>query len=238
MLFTRILLSSNGRLIDWLDALVHWFTSVRMIDLFIDLIRLSPISLAAQWIGWLIDCSIDRVIDWLIDWLIERIRETILYRSLCYHSSRPLFTINEVFWRSRVSFFFRVSVSGLSDCNEEPAEMDTFEPHDSLISGTCTVRLLFYGPSWQKAINKTCVLFQACRSFAKASNGLVTYGDDGDLWYLTLQYPHNPEVFTFLRQACVRSLSSEVRSMGFIALRIISVESDRKSNETSEFNFY
>ncbi|OWA51928.1 Folliculin [Hypsibius exemplaris] len=83
----------------------------------------------------------------------------------------------------------RVSVSGLSDCSEEPAEVDTFEHHDTaLTSGTCS----------------------ACRSFMRPNSGLVTYGDDGDLWYLTLQYPHSPEVFTFLRQACVRSLSSEV----------------------------
>ncbi|XP_055356920.1 folliculin-like [Paramacrobiotus metropolitanus] len=76
----------------------------------------------------------------------------------------------------------------VSESESELTESDTFEAHDSFGTNTCA----------------------ACRSFAKPNQGCMTADKDGDVWYLTLQYPYNPEVFTFLRQACVRSLSSEI----------------------------
>lgn len=53
-------------------------------------------------------------------------------------------------------------------------------------------------------------LCQACRSFSEDDQGFVSYDRTTGVRYATMQHPNNPDVFRLVRQACVRSLSSEV----------------------------
>ena len=50
-------------------------------------------------------------------------------------------------------------------------------------------------------------LAQGCKS---VKTGYVSHDEDAHLSYISTQQPHIPQIFTRMRQACIRSLSCEV----------------------------
>ena len=54
------------------------------------------------------------------------------------------------------------------------------------------------------------ILLQACRSIAPGQSGFISNDHDAKVSYVSNQFPDHPEVFSMMRQACVRSLSCEV----------------------------
>jgi len=51
---------------------------------------------------------------------------------------------------------------------------------------------------------------QACRSLADGSSGYVIHDHQTGAKYIGTQHPRNPDIYSLVRQACVRSLSCEV----------------------------
>lgn len=58
-----------------------------------------------------------------------------------------------------------------------------------------------------KFICSCLYLIQGCRSLR---TGFVTHDEEAKVSYVSTQQPYNPEIFTRIRQACIRSLSCEV----------------------------
>ena len=65
-------------------------------------------------------------------------------------------------------------------------------------------------PSTSKENVKKTDLCEACRSLSKDENGFVSFDKQAGVRYTSMQHPNNSETFRLVRQACVRSLSSEV----------------------------
>ncbi|RUS79816.1 hypothetical protein EGW08_012415 [Elysia chlorotica] len=59
-------------------------------------------------------------------------------------------------------------------------------------------------PSFSSSAKDRC---DGCKS---VQMGFVSHDDEAKVSYVSTQQPYNPEVFTRIRQACIRSLSSEV----------------------------
>lgn len=53
-------------------------------------------------------------------------------------------------------------------------------------------------------------LCEACRSFQPGQPNFISHDHDAHISYISTQYPRHPQVFTVVRQACIRSLSCEV----------------------------
>ncbi|XP_072045246.1 LOW QUALITY PROTEIN: folliculin-like [Amphiura filiformis] len=53
-------------------------------------------------------------------------------------------------------------------------------------------------------------LCEACRSFQPGQPSFISHDHDAQICYISTQYPRHPQVFTVVRQACIRSLSCEV----------------------------
>nr|XP_039270428.1 folliculin-like [Styela clava] len=63
--------------------------------------------------------------------------------------------------------------------------------------------------SRQNSVNKSS-LCQACRSLPDGHKGFISYDGKTEEVFVSSQHPQNPNVFGKVRQACVRSVSSEV----------------------------
>ncbi|XP_025081597.1 folliculin-like isoform X2 [Pomacea canaliculata] len=50
----------------------------------------------------------------------------------------------------------------------------------------------------------------ACEGCKSVRTGYVSHDDEAELSYFSTQQPHIPQIFMFMRQACIRSLSCEV----------------------------
>ena len=55
-----------------------------------------------------------------------------------------------------------------------------------------------------------CVCTQGCRSVPTDQPGFISYDDQSHISYISGQYPEEPQLYSVLRQACVRSLNCEV----------------------------
>ena len=55
-------------------------------------------------------------------------------------------------------------------------------------------------------------LAQGCKS---VKTGYVSHDEEAHLSYISTQQPHIPQIFTRMRQACIRSLSCEVSNFCF-----------------------
>ncbi|PIK39487.1 hypothetical protein BSL78_23679 [Apostichopus japonicus] len=53
-------------------------------------------------------------------------------------------------------------------------------------------------------------LCEACRSIQHGHSGFISYDHNVGISYTSSQYPSQPQIFTMVRQACIRSLSCEV----------------------------
>lgn len=53
---------------------------------------------------------------------------------------------------------------------------------------------------------------QGCRSLPASHPGFVSIDDETGIRFLSHQHPRQPQLFSVVRQACVRSLSCEVNS--------------------------
>lgn len=55
-----------------------------------------------------------------------------------------------------------------------------------------------------------CIFIQGCRS---VKTGFVSHDDDAPISYISSKYPNptQPEIYRLVRNACLRSLSGEVR---------------------------
>lgn len=51
---------------------------------------------------------------------------------------------------------------------------------------------------------------QGCRSVAADQPGFISYDEKARISYISGQYPEKPQLYSVLRQACVRSLNCEV----------------------------
>lgn len=64
-----------------------------------------------------------------------------------------------------------------------------------------------------KPISHVCALApQGCRSLPASHPGFVSIDDETGIRFLSHQHPRQPQLFSVVRQACVRSLSCEVNS--------------------------
>lgn len=52
--------------------------------------------------------------------------------------------------------------------------------------------------------------FQACRSIQPGHSGFISHDRDVGISYTSTQSPTQPQIFTMVKQACIRSLSCEV----------------------------
>lgn len=64
-----------------------------------------------------------------------------------------------------------------------------------------------HGVKGKNTLSDTC---EACRSIPPGLSGYVCNDHDAQVSYIGSQYPFHPEIFSIVRQACVRSLSCEV----------------------------
>lgn len=55
---------------------------------------------------------------------------------------------------------------------------------------------------------------QGCRSLAGGHPGYVSHDKETSIKYVSHQHPNHPQLFSIVRQACVRSLSCEVPALG------------------------
>ena len=53
-------------------------------------------------------------------------------------------------------------------------------------------------------------IIQGCRSVAVDQPGFISYDSNAVITYISGQYPEQPQLYSVVRQACVRSLNSEV----------------------------
>ncbi|XP_022095568.1 folliculin-like [Acanthaster planci] len=53
-------------------------------------------------------------------------------------------------------------------------------------------------------------LCEACRSFQPGQPNFISHDHEVGISYISTQYPQNSQIFTMVRQACIRSLSCEV----------------------------
>ncbi|XP_071966013.1 folliculin-like isoform X2 [Antedon mediterranea] len=60
------------------------------------------------------------------------------------------------------------------------------------------------------ANNPKTELCEACRSFQPGQPGFVSSDHEAHISYVSMQYPDQPQLFSIVRNACVRSLSCEV----------------------------
>lgn len=51
---------------------------------------------------------------------------------------------------------------------------------------------------------------QGCRSLAAGHPGYISHDKETSIKYVSHQHPNHPQLFSIVRQACVRSLSCEV----------------------------
>lgn len=58
--------------------------------------------------------------------------------------------------------------------------------------------------------NQRTELCEACRSIQHGHSGFISHDHDAGISYSSSQYPSQPQIFTMVRQACIRSLSCEV----------------------------
>lgn len=58
--------------------------------------------------------------------------------------------------------------------------------------------------------NYILMFLKACSSIAPGQPHFISIDDEAKISYISSPYPHQPELYSLLRQACVRSLSSEV----------------------------
>ncbi|XP_014671045.1 PREDICTED: folliculin-like isoform X2 [Priapulus caudatus] len=65
-------------------------------------------------------------------------------------------------------------------------------------------------PITSGAAGRTTEMCEACRSMAAGQPGFVSNDHEAKVSYVSSQYPCHPEIFSIVRQACVRSLSCEV----------------------------
>ncbi len=54
-----------------------------------------------------------------------------------------------------------------------------------------------------------CVV-QGCRSVTSEHPGFISYDERAHINYISAQYPEEPQLYSVVRQACVRSLNCEV----------------------------
>lgn len=54
---------------------------------------------------------------------------------------------------------------------------------------------------------------QGCRSLAGGHPGYVSHDKETSIKYVSHQHPNHPQLFSIVRQACVRSLSCEVPAL-------------------------
>lgn len=52
---------------------------------------------------------------------------------------------------------------------------------------------------------------EGCRSLAVGHPGYISHDKETSIKYVSHQHPNHPQLFSIVRQACVRSLSCEVR---------------------------
>lgn len=54
---------------------------------------------------------------------------------------------------------------------------------------------------------------QGCRSLAAGHPGYISHDKETSIKYVSHQHPNHPQLFSIVRQACVRSLSCEVSTV-------------------------
>lgn len=62
-------------------------------------------------------------------------------------------------------------------------------------------------------------LEQGCRSLAAGHPGYISHDKETSIKYVSHQHPNHPQLFSIVRQACVRSLSCEVSARDLGPLR-------------------
>lgn len=67
----------------------------------------------------------------------------------------------------------------------------------------CFLTNWFSSPSW----------WQGCRSLAAGHPGYISHDKETSIKYVSHQHPNHPQLFSIVRQACVRSLSCEVSTV-------------------------
>lgn len=55
--------------------------------------------------------------------------------------------------------------------------------------------------------------WQGCRSLAAGHPGYISHDKETSIKYVSHQHPNHPQLFSIVRQACVRSLSCEVSTV-------------------------
>lgn len=71
-------------------------------------------------------------------------------------------------------------------------------------------RSLLFVPSHILSIFTRFCFWQGCRSLPATHPGFVSIDDETGIRFLSHQHPRQPQLFSVVRQACVRSLSCEV----------------------------
>ena len=67
-------------------------------------------------------------------------------------------------------------------------------------------------------------LLQGCRSLQADKPGFISNDKEAKVRYVSSQQPHQDELFSIVRQACIRSLSSEVQSTLLTILIVFTVK--------------
>ena len=132
--------------------------------------------------------------------------------ALCHfceqHGPSIMFTCEKLLLsRLEASADFMSSVSSQEAVADTPGGSTTDTDMSSLSSlDSLASNLTIAG---KENVKKTD-LCEACRSLSGDDNGFISHDKQAGTSFTSMQHPNSPEVFRLVRQACVRSLSSEV----------------------------
>ncbi|BFZ03877.1 hypothetical protein BsWGS_06916 [Bradybaena similaris] len=96
----------------------------------------------------------------------------------------------------------------------EGEDAETNIPHKlkamSSQSSTINAEILPSSSSTATAASATTTTKEQCEGCKSVQTGFVSHDEEAQVSYVSTQQPYNPQVFSRIRQACIRSLSSEV----------------------------
>jgi len=132
--------------------------------------------------------------------------------ALCHfceqHGPSIMFTCEKLLLnRLEASADFMSSISSqdtaadLASSSAADTDLSSLSSLDSLVSNMTI--------AGKESVKKTD-LCESCRSLPEGDHGFVSHDKQAGASYTSMQHPSSPEVFRLVRQACVRSLSSEV----------------------------
>lgn len=84
--------------------------------------------------------------------------------------------------------------------------MDAVPPDKRVPHNTDTTSLDSFSPGPPKSSDQC----EGCRSVSSDHPGFISYDDKAVITYISAQYPEQPQLYSVVRQACVRSLNCEV----------------------------